>query len=222
MAEMNAYGIRALYLNGCCGDVNPLTRSGPWVHGTPETVRIYGRDLAAAFRRAASSGVAWEPGPIRAASRLVPLQPALPERPELETALGEARAALRTHVADGPQRVNAIWYERMIHILDSGSLAEEMAAEIQAVACGDVVFVGLGAETFTRLGQIIREAAPDRHLMIAATSNGVVGYIASREDVEKGGYASTAACKIYGMPLPAPGAGEEWAAEGARIVQSVM
>ncbi|HOM82636.1 MAG: hypothetical protein GX785_03070 [Armatimonadetes bacterium] len=222
MAEMNAYGIRAIYLNGCCGDINPLARSGPWVHGTPETVRIYGRDLAAAFRRAASSGIAWEPGPIRAVSRMVPLQPAMPARPELEAALAEVRAQLRARLADGPQRVNEIWYERMIHLVDAGLLAEEMAAEIQAVACGDVIFVGLAAETFTRLGQIVREGAPNRHLMIAATSNGVLGYIASREDVEKGGYAATAACKIYGMPLPSPGAGEEWAAEGARIVQSVM
>lgn len=220
--ELNAYGIRALYLNGCCGDINPLSNSVQWGSGTVETLRIYGRDLAAAFRRAAETEVAWEPGPIRACSRMVPLEACMPDRATLERELAETRAALRSNPADSLRRVDAVWHEWMLHLLDTDALAEEMAAEIQAIACGDVVFVGLAAETFTRLGRIVRESAPGRHLMIAATSNGVLGYIASREDVENGGYASAAACRIYGMPLPAPGAGEQWVADGTRVVADVM
>ena len=108
----------------------------------------------------------------------------------------------------------------MLRALADGTLPEEARAEIQAIACGDVLFVGMSAETFTRLGSIIREGVPGRHLMIAATSNGVRGYLATREDVERGAYASLAACKIYAMPLPAPGAGEGWAAAGAGIARS--
>lgn len=222
LREFNAYGIRALYLNGCCGDINPLSNAYTWGSGTQDTLRIYGRDLAAAVRRAMQTMEVWKPGTLRARSQIVPLAMRMPDLAELRAKLEEHRAALRENPTDGPHRVDALWHERMIHLHEAGALREAMQAEIQAIACGDVVFVGLSGETFTRLGQIVRESAPLHHLMIAATSNGVLGYIATTEDAQKQGYASVGACKLYGMPLPAPDAGEKWAAEGARIVTEMV
>lgn len=219
--EFNAYGVRALYLNGCCGDVNPLSNAVAWGSGTRETLLIYGRDLAAAARRGMQQVVPWQTGPVRCSSRMVPLQPA----PTSEQALASELEQLQQHLEGTPDdhvaRVDVRWHELQLELHRSGRLGEEMAAEVQAISCGDVVLVGLSGEVFTALGQTIRAAAPGHLSLIAATSNGVRGYIATREDVEGGGYASSSAAKIYGMPLPAPGAGEKWAEDGCEVVEAV-
>ena len=109
----------------------------------------------------------------------------------------------------------------MIELTEAGGLEEAMAAEVQAIACGEVVFVGLASEAFTRLGQIVRQAVPGRHLLIAATCNGVLGYLGTPEDARQSGYASVSAARIYGMALPTPEAGVQWAAAGAEVVRRV-
>lgn len=218
LREFNAYGVRALYLNGCCGDINPATHAYAWGAGTRETLLIYGRDLAAVVRRALADAAPCQPGPVRACSRMIPLEhePTTPDR--LREDLKDVQTALRSSPTDGPRRVDALWHERMIRLHESQAAGRAAEAEIQAIACGDIVFVGISAETFTRLGQIVRAGVPDRHLLIAATSNGVVGYIGTEDDVRRKGYASFSACKLYGMAVPTPGAGEKWAAQGVEVV----
>jgi neutral ceramidase len=220
--EFNAYGIRAIYLNGPCGDINPLTHSYRWGSGTPETLLIYGRDMAQVVRDALKQAQPWEPGPLRVISRQTPLQVQTPTLEQLQRAFGELQEALRQDQSNHAKRVDVMWCERLMQLRQAGTLAEAMAAEIHAIACGDLVIVGLAAETFTRLGQIIRENSSSRRMLIAATTNGILGYIATSEDVDRRSYASFAACKIYGMSIPLPGAGEQWAAAGARIVGELV
>ena len=220
--EFNAYGIRAIYLNGCSGDINPVSNAYRFGSGTTETLLIYGRDLANAVRRAVENATEWRPGPLQASSRMLQLDAAEPGVEELRVALEQHREALREDPTSGPLRVEVLWHEGMLRLAEADRLSEAREAEIQAIACGDVVFAALSAETFTRMGQMIRTSAPDHGLMIAATSNGVIGYIADHDDVTKSGYASSSACRIYGMLTPTPGAGEEWATEGAAIVAEAI
>lgn len=219
--EFNAYGTRALYLNGCCGDINPMSNAFRFGSGTAETLLIYGRDLAAAFRRAMENKVAWNPGPLRGQSRMTPLEATPPTAAELRTQADDIRQKLAEKPDDGQTRVDLLWHEAMLRHCEQGTMHEAMEAEVQAIACGDVVFVGLSAETFTRLGWILRDSVPDRQVMIGATSNGVLGYIATRKDAEKKGYAAHWACKLYGMLIPEPGAGEKWAEDGTTVLAAV-
>ena len=220
LRELNAYGMRALYLNGCCGDINPLTHAGRWGSGTVDTLRVYGRDLAAVVRAGLRQSVPLETGPLRCAARRVPLEHVRPEPDQLRSELADLRESLRQNPDDGPTRVDAAWHERMIELVDAGYLDDAMVAEVQAIACGDLVFAGLAGEVFTRLGAIVREGVDGHHVLMAATSNAVRGYIATPEDVEQNGYASVAAARIYGMALLTPQAGVKWAREGAEVVRS--
>ncbi|MFH1567619.1 MAG: hypothetical protein ABIL09_06415 [Gemmatimonadota bacterium] len=219
MRELNAYGIRALYLNGCCGDVDPVSNTCRWGSGTADTLRIYGRDLAAAARRGLREAEPWRTGPVRAASEMVPVAFQRPDPEALRRERAEVEARRREHPEDGPARVQAWWTGRMIELAEAGKLEEAMTAEVQAIACGEVVFAGLASEAFTRLGQIVRQAVPGRHLLVAATCNGVLGYLGTPEDARKSGYASVSAVRIYGMALPTPEAGVQWAAAGAEVVR---
>lgn len=221
LQEFSVYGTRALFLNGCCGDVDPISNAYAWGSGTRETLLIYGRDLARVARQGMAEATPWKPGPIHGASRAIVLDTEPTSLSELTASLERLR---QTPADDrtGPQRVDIAWHEAMVRRHKEGTVAEAATAEIQALACGEVVFVACSAETFTRLGQIIRESAPDHHLLIAATSNGVLGYIGTEDDVRNRGYASMASCKIYGMALPLPGAGEQWAKAGAKVVAEAI
>ncbi len=219
LRELNAYGLRAVYLNGCCGDVDPVSNTYRWGAGTVETLRIYGRDLAAVVRHARRSAVPWSPGPVQGRSAMVPVAHEPVDRRQLEAELAEAEAHLRDHPDDGPRRVRAAWCRRLLAVEASGAVAELMAAEVQAIACGELVLVGLASEAFTRLGQIVRAAVPERHLLIAATCNGVLSYLGTPEDARRQGYASSTAARIYGIAIPTPEAGIQWAAAGAAVVR---
>lgn len=217
--ELNAYGLRALYLNGSCGDINPLTHACAWGSGTVETLRIYGRDLAAVVRAGLRQAKPLQLGQLNCVSRRVPLEHVVPDPDELRGGLVELQKHLGIEPEDGPARVNAVWHRSMLEFLDSGGLDEAMKAEIQAIACGDVVFVGLSGEVFTRLGAIVRNGAKDRHVLMAATSNALRGYIATPEDIEGNGYASLDAARIYGMAGLTPQGGVKWAQGGAEVVR---
>jgi hypothetical protein len=110
----------------------------------------------------------------------------------------------------------------MIRRHRNGTIGQPMAAEVQAIALGEVVFVALSGEVFTALGQAIRAAFPNLLLLIAATSNGLLGYISTRRDIETQGYAASTACKLYNMRVPVPGAGEQYAAQAVEAVAEAI
>jgi neutral ceramidase len=219
--ELNAYGTRALYLNGCCGDIDPVSNTYRWGAGTADTLRIYGRDLAAVVRAARASAPLWEAGPLQAHSAQLPVAFQHLDPQALRDELTAEEEHLRAYPDDGQIRVKAGWCKRMLQLGERNGLVQAMTAEVQAIGCGDVVFVALASEAFTRLGQIVRDAVPGRLLLVAATANGVLGYLGTPEDARQNGYASVAAARIYGMAPPTPEAGVEWARAGAGVVRQV-
>ena len=64
-------------------------------------------------------------------------------------------------------------------------------AEIQAIVLGDRAIVGVPGELFCEFGLQIKEAAHPLHALIAACTNGRVGYIPPQEAFRRGGYETT-------------------------------
>ena len=122
IAEFNAYGTRALYLNGCCGDINPASNAYRFGSGKQETLRIYGRDLAAMVKQAMQDATPWEPGPLRACSRMIPLGMQMPDAADMRAALEEHREAIRQNPGDHRARVEVVWLERMIGFEEAGKI----------------------------------------------------------------------------------------------------
>ena len=60
--------------------------------------------------------------------------------------------------------------------------------EIQAIAVGDVAFVGYPAEYFTELGLETKAASPFRETFVVELANGWHGYVPTREAFSHGGY----------------------------------
>lgn len=218
LRELNAYGTRAVFLTGPSGDINPLSNAYRGGSGNLGTLMIYGRDLAQVVREGLGRASEWQAGRVAGASEFIALDINMPPAEALAEELVALREQLLEQPDNGHLRMDAEWHELMLQRYAADEILDASRAEIQGIACGDVTLVGLSAETFTGMGTIIREQNPGRKLLLANTCNGVIGYISDRRDVEMQGYAAYVAAKLYGMPLPAAGAGEKWAEAGAKLV----
>jgi len=167
-----------IYLQGTQGNMSTGDPSRPGHEPDMETV---GKVMANAAGRAIDSAV-WSTHPaLRMSSEIVRL-------PYRKASEDEWHGKIR-----GAQRfVDPEAYERAIprlrrKIQERGGVKP---AQVQALAVGDHVFVGLPAEAFVQLGLAIKErAAPMRAHPVMA--NGMLGYIPHREAFARGGYETT-------------------------------
>ena len=60
--------------------------------------------------------------------------------------------------------------------------------EVQAIAVGDLAFVGFPAEMFTEFGLRIKDESPFRTTFVCGNANGYLGYIPTPEAFTHGGY----------------------------------
>ena len=62
-----------------------------------------------------------------------------------------------------------------------------MQAEVQVIAIGDAVYVGIPGELFVEFGLEIKRRSPFRHTYVAGMANGCVGYLPTRRAFHAGG-----------------------------------
>jgi hypothetical protein len=63
-----------------------------------------------------------------------------------------------------------------------------MRREVQVFRIGDLALVAHAAETFTEIGQAIKQGSPAPHTLFAGYSTGCVGYLPTAEAHAEGGY----------------------------------
>jgi neutral ceramidase len=75
-------------------------------------------------------------------------------------------------------------------------------AEIQTIQIGDIAIFAFSAELFVKTGLTIKSCSPFAKTIVAAYSNGAVGYVPLSEDYPFGGYEVSEAFYGYGLPSP--------------------
>jgi hypothetical protein len=80
---------------------------------------------------------------------------------------------------------------------------------VQVLQIGEVVFAGVPAEFFTKLGLDIKRRSPFRYTYIAELANDWIGYLPDRRAFELGGYQTWTGLHSYA----APGTGEQCVSE---------
>jgi hypothetical protein len=65
---------------------------------------------------------------------------------------------------------------------------------------GDVAIAACGAELFTQSGMRIKAASPAARTLVAGYTNGMLGYVAPREDHALGGYEVDMSPFLYRLP----------------------
>jgi len=199
---------RVIFLNGCCGDINPVDGLSP---------EDCGEAIAAAARRGLTRAAPCRLGPLRLRARAITVFcRRVGDSPTEADALRCALISARPEAA----RVAASWWAQML--AREADRAPDPTVELQVFSAGELVVCGVGAEVFARYGLTLRRSAPAHHVLVAGTSNGVLGYLPSPEDVARGGYASTRAAHLYGMPPPRADAGDVWASQAIETLREAI
>jgi hypothetical protein len=100
--------------------------------------------------------------------------------------------------------------------------AGEIEVTVSALAVGDAAFVTLPGEAFCAQGLEVRRRSPFECTIIAAYSNGNLGYLPTREAYPLGGYEVDDAHRYYGYPeCVAPEAGEHCVETALELLKQV-
>jgi len=194
-------GCPALFVQGCCGDINPRVR------GSGACADLLGAQVADAAL-AALGGM--RPladvrlGTGAAAARL-PLQP-LPDPGALARVEADAVETLARR--DAPLAIRQIaqadreWV-RACRRRGGSPPRETIPARLQALTLGEVTLVSLPGEPFARTGQMVRDQVPGAWPVGYAGSN--LGYLCPDDVLEAGGYEADVAYRLYGEQNFGPG-----------------
>jgi hypothetical protein len=151
-----------------------------------------------------------DPQTLCSARRIVslPLQE-LPPVVDLERELDERRADLlargeqgETRVTMNPVRYHIAWLERMLAQEQAGGRATAIDGEVWAARIGDCAIVGAPGEIFGAIGSAVRRVSPARTTIFAGYSQGSLGYVATPDEYEHGGYEPVVSHRGYGQPAP--------------------
>ena len=244
LVEAACPGCAALFVQGTCGNLNPnwfkLERAS---FGTIERM---GRALGGEVLRGVYTGIATQPPEddvtLKAVSSVAPLplwpQPDLEGAREIlkaqESLLARARAggfpanplpfwhsmAVDENLSAGTAESYVKWAQKLVRLAEGGIRVAAPAAEAQALRIGPGAIASLPGEAFMELGMGIKEAFPDRPVLVAGYTNGSLGYIPTREAFPEQGYEVTVAQRARTIPI-AEGGGEmlvERAVEGLREI----
>ncbi len=172
--ELESRGERALVLQGCCGDVDPVTGLNGWGSGTEEDLRLYGHLLAERALKAVRGAAASGDAAVRSAERRVRVMLRVP--PE-ETLDREAVKFVAINSAfPGAERFADEWlksaHEHYAAMAKKPYLDE---VPVQAAAVGPALVAGLPGEAFSCYGLALRKEFPG--VLPAAYVNGDIGYL---------------------------------------------
>lgn len=213
-----------LFLNGPCGDINHLDVLGGaadrpqedevgFMHvaqGTDFARRIGQRLAQAALDLL--PGMEYQPdwSVGEAHSRLtVEVRQPSPEQ------LARAEALLTRKAPEDLHTIEELYdYEAL---LLSRLELTQVELEIQALRLGATAWVGLPAEVFTELGQLIQASSPFAETTVVELANGSEGYLPTARAFAEGGYETMLARSSKLVP----GAGETIVAQAGELLQQL-
>ena len=182
----------ALFVNGACGDVNPRV-----TNGSSADVECLGEELGRAALEGRDAAAPLEVAAISwAHERLaLPLRP-LPSRWRVEAE--KLKWHLRARLARGGEvsKAQFEWAVAMRKWVRAGAqCARVQPFEMQALALGELVLLGMEGELFARY-QLDLEAAHEP-AVLCGFANGCIGYVPTADEYARGGYEIDLAYKFY-------------------------
>jgi len=188
--------LTALFLNGCCGDVNHVDYHDRHQGRGYQMVQRVGYLLAAAAHEAINNRTRVDVDGFlvsREKVMLRRLEIGADERKWCERVIEDASKHPPQGQVDG---VPDLYYARLR--LQMGEIQDRPdEAEVMTIRIGDVAIVGLPGEGFCQLGLDIKVRSPARHTLVVGLCNDAIGYLPTRESFAQGGYETTAGSTFY-------------------------
>jgi len=242
-------GAACLFLQGATGNVNPRSPMHPDTREAERAGDMLGLEAAKTFldidTRATIKREYWltsvatfhlvrrEPvEPDRVGAREVvlslPLAP-LPDAEQARRILEERRVALEELVRQGadpddqnPARYQLRWAQMLVRTVEEKADGLSVNVPVQVLRINDVAMVGVAGELFVEVQLAIKKASPFASTLVAAYSNGCVGYLPVAEVYPDGGYEVDHSYKGYRLPAAiAPGAAENVAETAIGLLRAL-
>lgn len=205
-------GAVAMFANGACGDIDPLTNKRAWGSASLDEVEQAGAGLAQAVLGALESATPVEAPRFQATSSVLELPYNVPSLDAVRAKIAQYEAeadALGDQPEDfkevtGEVQMPRFWlrYYRMLEAqIEAGALADSVGVELQAFTVGDALtLIAIPAEVYTEQGMAIRRLSSFAHTLAVCYANGTYGYLPPRADYESGSYTAVLAAAAYGAP----------------------
>jgi len=189
-----ARGVHALYLNGLCGDIDPVRQEDALL----DSFARLAADCFSRPKRALTPG--FRCGALPFSLRLMPVT-----REDIHEAA--ARAVQRAGGPDAPAaRVALIWEREMLERFDS--LQQEEAFSVKYLFLGGIPILALPFEGFTQIGMDIRRICGCPDALVLGCAEELLGYLPTRDDISRGAYAALESTFLYKRLPVVPGEAE--------------
>ncbi|MEJ5299191.1 MAG: hypothetical protein WHZ52_14270, partial [Armatimonadota bacterium] len=191
------FGGVALFLQGCCGDLNPRIRGG--LSELKQAAAIVERSVHDAL--AGAEGL--EDPQISAWLEAVHI-PLMPNPPDAEIAvrLREIRSK-PPETRDFADTRDLDWGADVLAYPERARQSE-MVIELGEISLGEAAIAWLPGEAFCEIGLALRRLRPGKRTLVAGYTNGNIGYIPTEEAFQEGGYEVTDAWRYYGYQMIGP------------------
>lgn len=196
-------GVLPVYLNGLCGDIDPLT--------CEDGARIdaFAAAILSALTDEIELPIRVFGGEVADEIRLLPVS-----REDIESAA--ERAASRPDAIPGADRVARAWEREMLSKFDD--LPSREPISVHYLVLGGVPVAALPFEGFCAIGQKIRDVLGDTRALTLGCADELLGYLPTRDDIARGAYAALESTFLYHRLPVLPGEAERLGRElGARL-----
>jgi hypothetical protein len=177
-----ATGGACLFLQGATGNLNPRH---DWGDQDFEAVERLGSEVGRAVLERCESGLAPIAATPLASARQEVALPVIERSHESYRETAARILRVPSFVVDPFLRYAYPWRPRLRPGPDG---RPEFPMELQVCRIGDLALVAFAAETFTEIGQAIKQGSPAPHTFFAGYSNGCVGYLPTAQAHAEGGY----------------------------------
>ena len=185
-------GDKALFINGACGDVNPRITGGSFAD-----VEALGQELGRVVLEGRDAATPLEVSAISWARERLDL-PSQPPPPRWRAEVEKFKGHLRARLARGSEvsKAQLEWAVAMHKWVRTGAEHTRVQSfEMQALALGELVLLGMEGELFARY-QLDLEAAHGP-AVLCGFANGCIGYVPTADEYARGGYEIDLAYKFY-------------------------
>lgn len=196
--SLSEKGALSIYLNGVCGDIDPIDPKEGWTH--EDNLLFIAKEITEAYLRNLTPCESFvRSGRLSETLSLLPLT-----REDVRKTA--ARAASKYASEEEPAcQVARIWEKEMLE-KDEIPSKEDITCGYGKV--GDMGIVALPFEAFTKTGLMIREAIGSEKVMVLGCAEQLLGYLPVKEDIEQEAYAALESAFLYKRVPPAPGEAE--------------
>ncbi|MBR4540006.1 MAG: hypothetical protein IKO52_14350 [Clostridia bacterium] len=185
-AELEEKGFKALYMNGACGDIDPIRCAQ---EERPARLQGFADTICQGM---AGDGVSLpltvSGGQVEASLRLQSLTPEDIRR------MTDAANEKETDPPGGG-RVARAWEQEMLETYDPNRMEEAFHARY--LVLGGVMIAALPFETYTLTGMLIRKALGGDDALVLGCAEEMLGYLPTMDDYDRGSYASKDAFFLY-------------------------